>query len=104
MLATRESRDDMTTDKRLKRRQTERQTKRESIDNRRHNDRKENQETIDGTATNRRYSRGDRRHGDQYEENMNRQKAQIEKIFEETTANLEKYRSGTEAIRRNELN
>ena len=48
--------------------------------------------------TDKRYSRGDRRHGNRYKENTNLQKAQTEKIFEETAAKLENHRSGTEAI------
>ena len=71
---------------------------RESRDDRRHNNRQENQETIDGTTTNKRYSRGDRRHNDPYEENTNRRKSQVKKIFEETAAKLENHRSRTEAI------
>ena len=53
---------------------------------------------IDGTTTYKRYSRGIIRHDDGYEENTNRQKAQIEKIFEETASKIENHRSGTEAI------
>ena len=71
---------------------------RESRDDRRHENQQENQEMIDSTTTDNRYSRGDRRHNNWYEENTNRRKAQIEKIFEETAAKLNNHRYGTEGI------